>query len=69
MGETFFKIVHHVYKNATWFLMQAGFPQERSKLWEKECLNELERLRDCEKGKGGYAQLHLVYAVKKEDEV
>jgi len=67
LGAIFFDIVLHVFSHGSWFLMQAGFPQDKSKLWEKECLMELEGFKDCEKGKGGYVQLHLVYAVKKED--
>lgn len=35
---------------------------------EEGCVAELERIRECEEGKGGFAQLHLVYAVKKRGE-
>lgn len=69
LGEVSWKICHHVFSHASWFLMRAEFSEERSLRWEEGILAELETLRMCEKGTGGFAQLHLVYAVKKEHEV
>ena len=69
LGDVSWQICHHVFSHAGWFLMRAGFSEERSLRWEEGILAELETLRMCEKGTGGFAQLHLVYAVKKEHDV